>query len=254
MGKRVVFALGGLVLGARGPRRGHARRHRSPAIAAAVLALASWASAAAAAEGAPRWTRTLDASVAVARERGALAVSWNHLYAAWPGRLALGVGARATTFRARGPLVFRTGDPALARPEQVNRLVLEDPWVTSVNLQLLAVVRVAGPIEAGIDLDVVGFSFGPRRSGRYEATDPRFAGTQAARVAALDLFLGETRDRGQLNSEFFVGVRLDPTWTVRAGLSHVVTGYRSVAPLDHGNRDFERFTTQVFAGVSARLP
>jgi len=223
------------------------------AIVAAALVLAAWPSTAPADERGSRWAQTVDASIGVAHDRGTAAVSWNHFYAVWPERLQLGLGARATTFYASGPLVFRTGDPSLDRAGQVNRLVLEDPWVTSLNLQFLAIARVVGPVEAGFDIDFVGVSFGPRRSGRYEATDPRFAGVQAARVSALDLFLTEIRDRGQLNSEFFVGVRLGPTWTVRVGLSHVVTGYRSVAALDHGNRDFKRFTTQGFAGISARL-
>ena len=88
--------------------------------------------------------------------------------------------------------------------------------------------------------------------GQYEARDPRFSGVQSAKVSNLDLFLAGIRDRGQLFSEFFVGVRLGPAWTIRAGLSHVVTGYRSVAPLDEGNRQFKRFTTQAFIGISAR--
>lgn len=218
-----------------------------------ALLIAARPSIAPASDRGSRWARTLDASIAVARDRGTAAVSWNQLHAVWPARLELGLGARATTFHARGPLVFRTGDPSLERAGRVNGLGLADPWVTSVNLQLLAIARVAGPVEAGFDLDLAGVSFGPRRSGRYEASDPGLAGAQAARVAAFNLLRGGVRDSGQLNSEFFVGVRLGPTWTVRAGLSHVVTGYRSLAPLDHGNRDFERFTTQPFAGVSARL-
>jgi hypothetical protein len=238
-----------------GAMRGSSEQRAAVALAivGTVLALAVWPSRARADERGSRWAQTLDASIGVARDRGTAAISWNHLYAVLPDRLALGVGARATTFRANGSLAFRTGDASLDRAGQVNRLVLEDPWVTSLNLQFLAIARVFGPVEAGFDLDLVGVSFGPRRSGRYEATDPRFAGVQAARVSNLDLFRSGIRDRGQLNSEFFIGIRLDRTWTVRAGLSHVVTGYRSVDPLDHGNRDFKRFTTQGFAGISARL-
>jgi hypothetical protein len=222
-------------------------------VAAAASLLAAWPAPAAAAGGVSRWGQSLDASIALASGRGTAAISWNHLYAAWPDRLSLGIGARVTTLVVDGPLAFRTGDAALDDAGAVNRLVLDDARVTSLNLQVLAIVRVAGPLEAGFDLDLAGFSFGPRRRGRYEATDPRFAGVQEAKVARLDLFRAGIRDRGQLNSEFFVGARLGPTWTVRAGIGHAVTGYRSAVPLDHGNRDFKRFTTQGFVGVSARV-
>ena len=60
-------------------------------------------------------------------------------------------------------------------------------------------------------------------------------------------------DRGQLNSEYFLGLRLSPRWTVRAGVGHVATEYRTVEALDGGNRRFRRYTTQGFVGVSRRF-
>jgi hypothetical protein len=227
---------------------------RGPALAIAAGALlGSWPTVTRAGDAGGRWVSTVDASLALASERGSAALSWNHLYSVWPGRLEVGLGARATTLRVDGPFAFRTGDASLRGDGIVNQLVIEDPWVTSLNLQVLAIARIAGPVEVGFDIDLVGVSFGPRRTGSYAATDPRFSGAQGARVATPDLLLGGVRDRGQLNSELFAGVRLGPTWTVRGGLSHAVTSYRTVAELDHGNRDFQRFTTQAFVGVSARL-
>jgi len=226
-----------------------------PSLSLSLIALVLLAAPAPARSAAPRGlARTLDASIGLARDRGTVAVSWNHLLAVLPGRLEVGLGARLTTFRATGPLVFRTGDPGLIRDDRVNRLIISDPWVTSLNAQLLAVVRIAGGLEAGFDIDLVGYSFGPGRTGDYEATDPTFAGPRKARVSAFDLLLFDIRDRGQLNSEFFLGYRLDPVWTVRGGLSHVATEYRTVEPLDGGNRRFRRFTNQWFVGVSRRLP
>lgn len=217
-----------------------------------LLALVA-APAVAAADDRARGAQTLDASIGYAQDRGTAAVSWNWLFDVLPGRLEVGFGARLTTFRASGSLVFRTGDPDLIRDDRVRRLVVQDPWVTSLNGQLLAVVRIVGPLEAGADIDLVGFSFGPSRIGDYEAADPIFAGPQKARVSSFDLLLIDIRDRGQLNSEYFLGLRLGAAWTLRAGLSHVATEYRTVEPLDDGNRRFRRFTTQVFVGVSRRL-
>lgn len=200
-----------------------------------------------------RHFQTVDGSLGFARERVTAALSWNHLYAPWPRRLAFGLGARFTSFAGFGRLTFRTGDPDLIRAGEVNRLVIEDALVGSVNLQLLAIGRVVGPIEVGFDIDLVGFSFGPGRSGDYESADAALAGPRRARVSSFDLLLVDIRDRGQLNSEFFVGWRLADAWTVRAGLSHVATEYRTVDPLDHGNRRFRRFTSQLLVGVSRRL-
>lgn len=223
------------------------------ALLAVALTLSTFPSSGHAGEGSPRRWQTVDFSVGIAPDRGTAAISWNQLYAVWPGRLVVGVGPRFTTLFASGSLTFRTGDPRLIGDGDVNRLVVPDARVSSLNLQILVVGRLVGPLEAGADIDVVGVSFGPGRTGGYQATDPSLAGARRARVSSFDLLLGAISDRGQLNSEFFLGLRLGPRWTVRAGVGHVATEYRTVEALDGGNRRFRRYTTQGFVGVSRRF-
>jgi len=198
-------------------------------------------------------TQAVDLSGGLAPGRATGAVSWSQRYAVWPGRLELGWGARFTSFAGFGRLTFRTGDPALIRERRLTALAIGDPLVQSLNLQVLAIARVAGPLEVGFNIDVAGLSFGPRRTGDHQSASLAFSGRQRARVSALDLLLVGDRDRGQLNSEFFLGWHLDEWWTVRAGLSHVATEYMTVEALDDGNRRFRRFTNQLFAGISRRL-
>ena len=43
------------------------------------------------------------------------------------------------------------------------------------------------------------------------------------------LFIYGDRDRGSLNSEFFLGLQAGSALTLRGGVSHYVTGYRGMA-------------------------
>jgi hypothetical protein len=188
-------------------------------------------------------------SVAAARGRVATSAAWLATVEPLPGRLRLGAGARALGFAGLDPISFSTGDPDRIARGETTSLVVPDARVLSVNLVVEAVVRLAGPLEAGANLDLAGFSFGPARTGDHVSTDPAFAGPREARVSSPDLFLVGDRDRGQLDSEFFLGWRFAGGLTLRAGLTHVATEYRTVEPVDRGNRRFRRFTTQPFVGV-----
>lgn len=89
-----------------------------------------------------------------------------------------------------------------------------------------------------MNIDLVGFGFGGPRTGWYEATDPTQSGAEQASPSALNLLLGGTRDRGQLNSEFYVSYTLTPDWRLRAGLSHFFSEVTTDNAKDFGNRRF----------------
>ncbi|MBC8084832.1 MAG: hypothetical protein H7Z21_16665, partial [Hymenobacter sp.] len=63
-----------------------------------------------------------------------------------------------------------------------------------------------------------------------------------------NLLLGGSRDRGSLNSEFYLAAALPRGLGLRAGWSHIVTGYETDASTYH------RFHNLAALGVSYSLP
>ncbi|MBK9518329.1 MAG: hypothetical protein IPO09_13475 [Anaeromyxobacter sp.] len=218
-----------------------------------ALLLASLAPAARALDLGARLGQEASASVAVASGRATAAASWLLVLEPLPGRLQLGAGARLMGFGGFEPIDFSTGDPELIASGQTTSLAVSDARVLSLNLVVQAVVRLVGPLEAGANIDLAGFSLGPERTGDHRTSDPAFAGPRPARVSSPNLLLIGDRDRGQLDSEFFLGWRVTEALTVRAGLGHVATEYLTLDPVDSGNRRFRRFTNQPFLGLAWRL-
>jgi hypothetical protein len=218
-----------------------------------ALSLASFAPAAGALDLGARFGQEASASVAAASGRGTAAASWLLVLEPLPDRLRLGAGARLMGFGGFELIAFSTGDPDLIARGQTTSLAVPDARVFSLNLEVQAVLRLVGPLEAGANIDLAGLSFGPGRTGDHRSGDPAFAGPRRARVSSPNLLLIGNRDRGQLDSEFFLGWRVGEALTLRAGLSHVATEYRTLDPVDSGNRRFRRFTTQPFLGVAWRL-
>jgi hypothetical protein len=221
---------------------------------AGLLALtAAIAGTAARAEGTSAWSQTVDLATGLGSSRFTGAVSWNHFYGLFDQRLHVGLGARFASFLGSGVIPYTTADASLIRANEVNTLSVEDPQAHSLNAQFLIRFRAVAGLELGFDIDLVGFAFGPSRSGSYAATDPRFAGAQRASVSGFDLLLGGKADRGQLDSEFYLAWWFTERWAVRAGLSHFASGYTTDTKLDNGADRYRASQNLGFLAVSWRL-
>lgn len=150
------------------------------------------------------------------------------------GRFQVGLGLRASHYFADAYDLDRqtgTDSPTLA--------VLA-PRLYALNAAFHLRARVAGPVRLGFNLDAAGLSFGP---GRNAPTAP-----DRARPTTGNLLRGGSRDRGALNSEFYLAAALPRGLSVRAGWSHIVTGYETDAGTYH------RFRNLALLGVSYQLP
>lgn len=153
----------------------------------------------------------VDASIGASAESARLGVG-----AIWQVRLGdrirLGAGPRLTRFSGEAHS-YRTHE---TRPPGLASRVDIAPEVWALNLMVSAELGLAGPFELGANLDLAGVAAGPSRMAGGERLVP----------ARGSLFLYGDRDRGSLNSEYYLGVAVTPRLRIRAGLSHYVTGYR----------------------------
>ena len=130
--------------------------------------------------------------------------------------LRLGVGARLSHYGGETSS-YRSPDEdrSAALPLRV-RLA---PSVWGLNLAVEGQVRLIGPLTAGANLDLSGIATGGSRRDSGLKLEP----------ARGSLFMYGDRDRGSLNSEFFLGLQTGSALALRAGVSHYVTGYRGTA-------------------------
>lgn len=219
---------------------------------AAALLLVALAPARAADRDPPRHRQTVDLAGGAGRGLYSGAVAWNHLYE-WLPRVSAGLGARLSTFTGAGHHRYTTAPKGLRDAGRIRELRVHEPLVTSLNLQLVATIRLLPRVEAGLDLDLAGVSFGPGRRALSGSPDPRFGGVQEVEPSRLNAFLWAARDRGSLDSEFFLAWWATDRVVVRAGVSHHVTEYRTDRALDDGNRRFRLSRSLGFLAVGWRL-
>lgn len=217
--------------------------HRSRILPTLSAALATLLAAPAAA-----WDDGLrhELGLGLAASDGAtLSASWLPTLPLLGGRLRLGVGARLSSFLGGSSVRFTDIDLPGAR----ETLTVDRPRLFALNAMLGASVRLAGDLEAGFDIDLVGVGFGASVEGDYRGQAS--AGRERARPARLDLLLLGARDKGQLDSTFFLA-----WWPgrlgLRAGVSHEITEYVAQRALGGSNDRFRLTATRVFVAVGYR--
>jgi hypothetical protein len=159
------------------------------------------------------------------------------------GRFQVGLGGRVSHYFGDSYALAPQAGPA-SGDIQVAR-----PAVTSFNAAFHLRARVAGPVRLGFNLDVLGFSLGPDRTGRdLNSAGAASSASRLVRPVPGNVLLGGLADRGSLNSELYAAVQLAGGLSVRAGYSHLVTAYE-----DEASR-FRRFRNLAALGVSYQLP
>jgi hypothetical protein len=185
------------------------------------------------------WHRTADLSVGDAPGAAKLNVSWSPLVGLFGDHLRLGLGARLGAYFLRNGVAFGGPDA---------RLVAPDMQAIALNLFAQARIRIVRGLEIGANIDVFGYGFGSSVVGDYQAPGSAFRPRQWARVSHLDLLKFGSGDRGQLDSEFFVGYRFGRVG-LRAGVTHFSIELLTRRRLDNGINLFRHPFSGGFASV-----
>ena len=175
-----------------------------------------------------------DLSGGLANQAGRAAIS--ALWSIRLGPLSLGAGPRLSAYQGGSQVFTRRAGSTADLPDTV----LLDPSVVGVNAEVVGELVLGGPVSLGANLDLLGVAVGPTR---------RVAGNDF-QPGHGSLFQYGNRDRGSLNSEFYVRLRVSGPWEVRGGLSHYVVGYTTSSAGGQGR--YQRFQTVPFVGIAYR--
>ena len=179
----------------------------------------------------------LDGSIGAASEARRVAVTVGYSLLRGSGRWDFGIGARLSAYGGDARMYTNRDD---VRGGLTSDLEI-DPALFALNASVFGGVRFGRSVSLGANLDLIGLATGPSRA----------IGSLKAKPESFSYFLYGTRDRGSLNSEYYVGVRLAEDFRLRAGLSHYVTNY-IVSDPGSAEARYQRFESVPFVAVEWR--
>ena len=217
-------------------------------------------------------TQTFDLSGATKGSLTTVALSLNQLHGLGRARrFRIGYGLRLTSAFSR-TTDYRTAPSELVKgrgkesvvglfsknlDENLDTLRLPQTRATSINLSFNLEYALSRRVVIGFNIDVIGFTFGPKQSGIFIANSPvrsPLNGTvQEAKLTPFNILLGDQSDRGSLNSEGYVRYRLNTRVSLRTGLSFQFNEYTTNQKLTFENDRFRSSNLRVLLAIAYHL-
>lgn len=197
-----------------------------------------------------RMKQSVDLSFAAAHYQGVLALSFVNEWTV-KQKLTLGLGLRytgylgANQYYATAPATLTSGStsPLIIFKNNIDAnidtFLVKSPQVNALNLSINLAYRLNSRLDAGFNIDAIGFSFGASRTGNY------INGPSGKMVRAtptpFNILLVSDNDKGTLNSEFFVRYALNGQWGLKLGASFLFTEYTTDIPVQQYPQANDRF-------------
>jgi hypothetical protein len=172
----------------------------------------------------------IDLSGTIGQDQGTGALSYVYNWKTGKRKkFELGAGLRWTTYAGTKKEFYTAGPASLTRTssvpflivfagineENIDTLVVQRPLIHALNLSFNMGYQFTKRIYGGINIDVVGFSFG-RKSSSVLTSDGETMTDPEASPTAFNILLTGDHDSGSLNSEFFVRYQAGKRWSFKA--------------------------------------
>jgi hypothetical protein len=191
------------------------------------------------AQSSDKHSQFIDLTGTIGKDQGTGAISYVYNWKTGKKKkFELGVGARWTTYVGSKKEFVTAGPASLTRTnsipflivfaglqeENIDTLVVQRPLVNALNLTFNMGYQFTPRFYGGVNIDVIGFSFGRKSSAVLTSngvsqTDPE------ATPTAFNVLLTGDHDRGTLNSEFFLRYALGKRWSIKALYQFVFVEY-----------------------------
>ncbi|RTL60587.1 MAG: hypothetical protein EKK37_00060 [Sphingobacteriales bacterium] len=201
-----------------------------------------------------------DFSASIGKSAGTVALSYVHNWRTGKKKkFELGIGGRFTSYIGQnryyrtapaiitsgktGPLVFFEQDIVA----NIDTVLINHPQVNLLNLTFNFGYHFNAKWYAGFNIDVIGFSFGADKAGRF--INGSSGQLTKASIANFNALLTSDNDYGSLNSELFGKYQFNKKWGVKAGLQFLFTEYKTNTKVQTYPRLNDRFRNKVPAFV-----
>jgi hypothetical protein len=152
-------------------------------------------------------------------------------------RLEIGPGLRFTSYVASNQY-FRTAPARLTSGKNgpgvlfandilpnIDSVLFPEAQVNSINLSLNFGYNFTKKISVGLNIDLIGFSFGKKQNGIYYGNNGATGVPVTAKPSGFNLFEVSDNDLGALNSEFFAKYKWNDAWAVKLGFQFLFAEY-----------------------------
>ncbi|MFZ1452808.1 MAG: hypothetical protein WAT20_08895 [Ferruginibacter sp.] len=182
-------------------------------------------------------------------------------------RLEAGFGARFTSYFGSN-LYYRTAPAILTSGKtgpgvffaddilpNIDSLLFPKSQVNMFNLTLNLGYNITKKISAGLNIDLIGFSFGKKQNGIYYANNFATGVPVTAKPTNVNLFLISDNDKGSLNSEFFAKYKWNDSWSVKLAFQFLFAEYTTngkvqTTPGGDTNDRFRKKMSGVAVGIA----
>jgi hypothetical protein len=183
-----------------------------------------------------------------------IAIDSSRFWRLGDSKFFLGTGVRLTSQWSNGQ-TFKTAPAELTRGESglgaifrqektsnIDELTLGQSHITSLNILFQILYELDESWSVGFNIDVIGYSYGEVRSGRYNprSDDAQWPSEVSARPSRFNLLLGDDNDRGSLNSELYLLRNISEKWAAKIGIVHAFTEYETKQRLRKENDRFRK--------------
>lgn len=181
-------------------------------------------------------------------------------------KIEIGIGARFTSYfgssqhYSTAPAKITTGStgPGVlfkeAITQNIDSFLLKTPQVNLLNIALNLGYRISSKWGAGFSIDLIGFSFGDEKSGKY--INSQQSSNVSGKPTPFNALLIGDNDHGSLNSEFYLRYFLQDRWAIKAGFQYLFTEFTTdteVQQLPESNDRFRNKSSLLSIGVSHKL-
>jgi len=208
---------------------------------------------------------SLDVSFASSfQNAGAVALSWQKMSQVQfikSERFFIGYGVRFTSNGSQNkPFVTAPANVSEGNffkkqnEDKLDTLYLQNSNTNSINLAIYLGYEISNKLFLEFNIDAVGFSFGGKQTGNFNAlSQGQPITSEAAKVTPLNLLLTGDYDWGSLNSEFTLNYHLNDRWSLRPGVSFIFSEYTTDRKLTFNNDRFRNKVLYPALGIRYHL-
>jgi hypothetical protein len=183
----------------------------------------------------------VDLTGTIGNDQGSAAISFVHNWGMGKKKkFELGVGGRFTTYFGEKKDFITAGPASLTRSfsfpvlivfagfneENLDTLTVQRPLITSINASFNLGYHFTARFYGGVNIDVIGFSFG-RKSSAILTSNGTTQTDHEAKPSTFNLLLTGDHDLGSLNSEFFIRYKFADKWSLKVLYQFIFAEYET---------------------------